>query len=72
MGPFPHNAPKALISDENPAGTDGFECVEFAHPDPKALHNLFAKMGYELVDRHKTKPGIEQWRQGDIRSFRKR
>ena len=25
MGPFPHDAPKATITDENPAGTDGFE-----------------------------------------------
>ena len=25
MGPFPHDAPKARISAENPAGTDGFE-----------------------------------------------
>lgn len=72
MGPFPHNAPKAVISKENPAGTDGFECVEFAHPDPQALRDLFAKMGYELIGRHKTKPGIEQWQQGDIGSFRKR
>jgi 4-hydroxyphenylpyruvate dioxygenase len=33
MGPFPHNAPPAKISKENPAGTDGFEFVEFAHPE---------------------------------------
>ena len=25
MGPFPHSAPKAVISAQNPAGTDGFE-----------------------------------------------
>ncbi len=42
MGPFPHDAPKATISDENPAGTDGFEFVEFAHPDPDELRVLFA------------------------------
>ena len=37
MGPFPHSAPRATISAANPAGTDGFEFVEFAHPDPEAL-----------------------------------
>lgn len=34
MGPFPHDAPKSEISAENPVGTDGFEFVEFAHPEP--------------------------------------
>jgi 4-hydroxyphenylpyruvate dioxygenase-like putative hemolysin len=28
MGPFPHDAPPAKISGQNPAGTDGFEFVE--------------------------------------------
>ncbi|MEX1663084.1 4-hydroxyphenylpyruvate dioxygenase [Thioclava sp. 15-R06ZXC-3] len=65
MGPFPHDAPQAKISDENPAGTDGFEFVEFAHPDPQELRDLFAKMGYEHVATHKTKP-VELWQQGDI------
>jgi 4-hydroxyphenylpyruvate dioxygenase len=66
MGPFPHDAPKAQITEANPAGTDGFEFVEFAHPDPQELRDLFTRMGYELVARHKTKPGIELWQQGDI------
>lgn len=65
MGPFPHNAPQAEISDYNPAGTDGFEFVEFAHPEPQALRALFAKMGYALTARHKSK-AIELWQQGDI------
>ena len=34
MGPFPHDAPPATICAANPAGTDGFEFVEFAHPEP--------------------------------------
>ncbi len=66
MGPFPHNAPKSEISAANPAGTDGFEFVEFAHPEPQVLRDLFARMGYALTARHKTKPGIELWQQGDI------
>ncbi len=32
MGPFPHDAPPAAISEHNPMGTDGFEFVEYAHP----------------------------------------
>ncbi|MEO0864823.1 MAG: 4-hydroxyphenylpyruvate dioxygenase [Pseudomonadota bacterium] len=65
MGPFPHDAPKSQISPDNPAGTDGFEFVEFAHPDPDALRALFARMGYEKVARHRHK-NIELWQQGDI------
>lgn len=65
MGPFPHDAPKATISLENPAGTDGFEFVEFAHPEPETLRTLFDRMGYARVATHKTKD-IELWQQGDI------
>ena len=65
MGPFPHNAPRAVISPENPAGTDGFEFVEFAHPEPEELRALFTRMGYALTARHKSK-AIELWQQGDI------
>ncbi len=65
MGPFPHLAPRATISPENPAGTDGFEFVEFAHPRPDELRDLFARMGYVLTARHKTRD-IELWQQGDI------
>ncbi len=65
MGPFPHDAPKATISNENPAGTDGFEFVEFCHPEPQELRDLFQKMGYIHVANHKTK-AIELYQQGDI------
>lgn len=65
MGPFPHNAPKATITAENPAGTDGFAFVEFAHPEPDTLRDLFGKMGYSHTATHKTK-AIELWQQGDI------
>ncbi|MBV0911610.1 4-hydroxyphenylpyruvate dioxygenase [Anianabacter salinae] len=65
MGPFPHDAPKATITADNPAGTDGFEFVEFAHPDPQALRDTFARMGYTHVATHKSK-AIELWQQGDI------
>lgn len=65
MGPFPHDAPKATITDANPAGTDGFEFVEFAHPEPDTLRDLFRKMGYTHTANHKTR-AIELWQQGDI------
>ncbi|MFU0503516.1 4-hydroxyphenylpyruvate dioxygenase [Pseudaminobacter sp. NGMCC 1.201702] len=65
MGPFPHDAPPATISKTNPAGTDGFEFVEFAHPEPEKLSELFKRMGYAPVARHRTK-NITVWRQGDI------
>ncbi|MFC2968128.1 4-hydroxyphenylpyruvate dioxygenase [Acidimangrovimonas pyrenivorans] len=65
MGPFPHTAPRATITEENPAGTDGFEFVEFAHPEPEKLRETFAKMGYALTGRHKTK-NVELWQQGDV------
>ncbi len=65
MGPFPHDAPPATISPQNPAGTDGFEFVEFAHPRPDELAALFARMGYVPVARHRQK-AITVYRQGDI------
>jgi len=65
MGPFPHSAPRASISAENPAGTDGFEFVEFAHPDPEELRSLFGKMGFAHTATHKRK-AIELWQQGDV------
>ena len=65
MGPFPHAAPRASISPANPAGTDGMAFVEFAHPDPQALRDLFGRMGFSLAARHNSK-AIELWQQGDI------
>ncbi|MEM8798232.1 MAG: 4-hydroxyphenylpyruvate dioxygenase [Pseudomonadota bacterium] len=65
MGPFPHHAPKSVISKENPAGTDGFEFVEFAHPNADQLRTLFTQMGFTHTATHKTKD-IQLWQQGDI------
>ena len=65
MGPFPHHAPKAKITEANPAGTDGFEFVEFAHPDPAYLDKIFRQMGFVPVAKHKIKD-ITLYRQGDI------
>src|SRR3984893_4095977 len=65
MGPFPHAAPAATITSDNPMGTDGFEFVEYAHPKPEELHALFRLMGYVPVARHRTRK-ITVYRQGDI------
>lgn len=65
MGPFPHDALPAEINEQNPAGTDGFEFVEFAHSDPEKLASLFRRMGFVPVARHKNKD-ITVYRQGDI------
>jgi 4-hydroxyphenylpyruvate dioxygenase len=65
MGPFPHEAPAAQISAENPAGTDGFGFVEYAHPNPVELHRLFVTMGYSAVAKHRTR-AIKLYRQGDV------
>lgn len=65
MGPFPHDTAPQAISELNPAGTDGFEFVEFAHPEPEKLVALFDSMGYTLVATHKRKD-IQLYRQGDI------
>jgi 4-hydroxyphenylpyruvate dioxygenase len=65
MGPYPHEAPASTITPENPAGTDGFGFVEYAHPNPAELHTLFATMGFTPVARHNTK-AITLYRQGDV------
>ncbi len=44
-----------MAKPENPMGTDGFEFVEYAAPDPKLLRNLFSKMGMPAVAHHRSK-----------------
>jgi 4-hydroxyphenylpyruvate dioxygenase len=50
---------------ENPMGTDGFEFVEYAAPDPQALRTLFERMGFPVVARHRAK-NVTRHAQGDI------
>ena len=52
-------------SDANPMGTDGFEFVEYTAPDPKALGQLFQRMGFAAVARHRSKD-VTLYRQGDV------
>ena len=65
MGPFPHDAGPATISDANPMGTDGMEFVEYAHPEPEKLKTLFETMGFTAVARHRSK-NVTLYRQGDV------
>jgi 4-hydroxyphenylpyruvate dioxygenase len=46
-------------------GTDGFEFVEYAAPDPELLRRLFDNMGLPAVARHRSK-NVTLHRQGDI------
>ena len=50
---------------ENPMGTDGFEFVEYAAPDPDALRTLFERLGFPVVARHRSK-NVTRHAQGDI------
>ena len=50
---------------DNPLGTDGFEFIEYAAPDPAALGRLFGEMGFTAVARHRSK-NVLLYRQGDI------
>jgi 4-hydroxyphenylpyruvate dioxygenase len=54
-----------FIPCDNPMGTDGFEFVEYAAPDPAALGRLFETMGFSAVARHRHK-NVTLYRQGDI------
>ncbi len=50
---------------ENPMGTDGFEFVEYAADDVRAMADLFERMGFRAVARHRSKE-VVLYRQGDI------
>ncbi len=56
-------APQSLW--DNPLGTDGFEFIEYAAPDPAALGRLFEKMGFTAVAKHRSK-NVLLYRQGGI------
>jgi 4-hydroxyphenylpyruvate dioxygenase len=49
----------------NPAGTDGFEFVEYTAEDPAQLAALFENMGLEAVARHRSKD-VTLYRQNDV------
>ena len=50
---------------DNPMGTDGFEFIEYAAPDPKAMGAVFERMGFKAIARHRHK-NVLLYRQGGI------
>ena len=50
---------------DNPMGTDGFEFVEYAAPDPAALGGLFEQLGFTAIARHRHK-AVTLYRQGEV------
>jgi 4-hydroxyphenylpyruvate dioxygenase len=50
---------------DNPMQTDGFEFIEYAAPDPKALGAAFESMGFTAVAKHRHKD-VTLYRQGDV------
>jgi len=50
---------------ENPMGTDGFEFIEYAAPDPRAMGALFERLGFKAIARHRHK-NVLLYRQGEI------
>ncbi len=50
---------------ENPIGTAGFEFVEYTAPDVAQLHQLFERMGFRAVGRHRSK-AVTLYRQGEV------
>ena len=50
---------------DNPMGTDGFEFIEYAAPDPAAMGALFERMGFTPIARHRHK-NVVLYRQGGI------
>src|SRR5215207_3486191 len=49
----------------NPAGTNGFEFIEYTAPDSRALARLFESMAFQAVARHRSKD-VTLYRQGEI------
>ncbi len=60
----PH-VPSAAITEANPAGTCGFEFVEYTAPDTAALGRLFEQLGFQAVARHRSK-AVTLYRQNGI------
>ena len=50
---------------DNPMGLMGFEFVEFASPTPGVLEDVFTKLGFTKVARHRSKD-VSLFRQGGI------
>jgi len=56
---------KGDATRDNPMGTDGFEFIEYAAPDPQAMGAVFERMGFKAIARHRHK-NVLLYRQGGI------
>ncbi len=62
---LPKTAAPSTDAWDNPMGTDGFEFIEYAAPDPAAMGRVFESMGFKPVARHRHK-NVLLYRQGGI------
>ena len=62
---LPTAVTSAAATWENPMGTDGFEFIEYAAPDPAAMGALFERMGFKPIAKHRHK-AVTLYRQGEI------
>ncbi len=62
---LPTAAQTAVTTVDNPMGTDGFEFIEYAAPDPVAMGALFERMGFKPIAKHRRK-AVTLYRQGEI------
>ncbi|TCP15846.1 4-hydroxyphenylpyruvate dioxygenase [Simplicispira metamorpha] len=62
---LPTHPPQDTAAWDNPMGTDGFEFIEYAAPDPAAMGRVFESMGFQAVARHRHK-NVTLYRQGTI------
>ncbi len=62
---LPEEISQQLASRDNPMGTVGFEFIEYAAPDPVAMGDLFERMGFKPIARHRHK-AVMLYRQGEI------
>ena len=63
--PLPKLSAHQKAAWDNPMGTAGFEFIEYAAPDPVAMGELFERMGFKAVARHRHK-NVLLYRQGSI------
>ncbi|MEX8192578.1 4-hydroxyphenylpyruvate dioxygenase [Comamonas guangdongensis] len=63
--PQPQSNASHFQTWDNPMGTDGFEFVEYAAPDPVAMGQLFERMGFTAIAKHRRK-NVTLYRQGEI------
>ncbi len=54
-----------MTNNDNPLGLNGFEFVEFTSPDPAALVDIFANLGFTHIATHRSK-NVRRYAQGDI------